>query len=799
MLPITPLLPDVAAELRRGVSLVLEAPPGAGKTTAVPPALLELVEGEVIVLEPRRLAARLAARRVAEERHEEVGATVGYQVRFEDVGGPRTRLRYVTEAILLRRMLASPRLEGVGAVVLDEFHERHLHGDLALALARRLQAGARPDLRVVVMSATLAAEPVVAFLGGAARLRSEGRMFEVAVEHLPHPDDRRLEEQVASAVRRLMPLEGDVLVFLPGAAEIARARETCARLGVDVATLHGDLPPEEQDRAVRVGARPKVVLSTNVAESSVTLPGVVAVVDSGLARVASHSPWTGLPSLRVQKISQASAAQRAGRAGRLRPGRCLRLYTRHDLETRPAHELPEIRRADLAEAALYLHAAGERDLAAFGWFEAPDPAALAAAETLLARLGAVAGGALTPLGERLLSFPLHPRLGRMLVEGERRGVAEEAATIAAVLGERPERDRAPASGRSDLTDLVARGPAERARKQIARLARRSVRGDGGGGRGGRGGEDDVLISVLAGFPDRVARRRRPGEPEVLLAGGGSAVLSPSSVVRDAELMVVVDVEERQTGMRRNTVVRAASAIEPEWLLDLFSEALREERQVVWNEAGERVEVVSRLRYDELILEESRGAVTPADGESAAAVLFRAAQQRGAAAFVDGDALARWLARARFVAATFPEAGMSIPEPDEALREMCRDATSFAELRQRGLLSALRARAGHEKLVADMAPDRLTLRAGRGVTVHYEPDRPPWIESRLQDFFGMTRSPAVGGGRVPVVVHLLAPNGRAVQVTSDLGGFWTKHYPAVRKELMRRYPKHKWPEDPVGGS
>jgi ATP-dependent helicase HrpB len=467
-------LPELVATLRDGNRLVLEAPPGAGKTTAAAPAALPVVAGEILVLEPRRLAARLAARRVADELGEAIGGTVGYQVRFEDVGGPRTRLRYVTEAILLRRLLVDPRLGGVGAVFLDEFHERHLAGDLALALLARLQRGARPDLRLAVMSATLDAAPVVAFLGGCPRLSSEGRAFPVDVEHLAQPDTRPLEEQVASAVRRLAAekLDGDVLVFLPGAAEIARAHGACARIpGLELATLHGDLPPAEQDRAVTPGPRPKVILSTNVAESSVTIPGVVAVVDSGLARVAAHDPWSGLPTLRVTRISRASATQRAGRAGRTRPGRCLRLYTKHDFETRALHDAPEVRRADLAEAALLLHALGERDLAAFGWFEAPDAAALAAASALLDRLGAVHDGAPTPLGERLLKFPLHPRLGRLLVEAEGRGAGGDGALICALLGERDR--RAPRPPALERTVRCARRHGRLPGREAPRLRRRA--------------------------------------------------------------------------------------------------------------------------------------------------------------------------------------------------------------------------------------------------------------------------------------------------------------------------------------
>ncbi|WP_272946328.1 helicase-related protein, partial [Anaeromyxobacter sp. PSR-1] len=492
-LPIDPLLPEVVAALRAGPSLVIEAPPGAGKTTRVPRALHEAGlagAGEVVVLEPRRLAARMAARRVAEELGERPGETVGYQVRFDEMAGPRTRIRYVTEGLLTRRLLSEPALPGVGAVVLDELHERHLQGDLALAFLRRLQRTARPDLKLVAMSATLDAGPVAAFLGAPA-LRSEGRRFEVAVEHLSPEEaaapDLRLEERVARAVRRLHRegLDGDVLVFLPGAAEIRRAREALAAwaagAGVDVLPLHGDLPPEEQDRAVRPGPRRKVILSTNVAETSITIDGVVAVVDSGLARIASHSPWSGLPTLEVKKISRASAAQRAGRAGRTRPGRAVRLYTRHDHDARPEFEVPEILREDLSETLLAL--AGLGAAADLEWLEPPPAPALEAARALLADLGAVdAAGAPTAAGRAMLRFPLHPRLGRLLVEAAARGVPDDGALLAALLGERDLRERRalegaalPPTGPSDLLELAqAFEEAARARFDPDRLRRMGV-------------------------------------------------------------------------------------------------------------------------------------------------------------------------------------------------------------------------------------------------------------------------------------------------------------------------------------
>ncbi|HET8540365.1 MAG TPA: ATP-dependent helicase C-terminal domain-containing protein [Anaeromyxobacter sp.] len=877
-LPIDPLLPEIVAALREAPSVVIEAPPGAGKTTRVPRALHEAglaAGGEIVVLEPRRLAARLAARRVAEELGEKPGETVGWQVRFEEVAGPRTRIRYVTEGLLTRRLLGAPTLPGVGAVVLDEFHERHLQGDLALALLRRLQRTARPDLRLVAMSATLDAAPVARFLGARA-LRSEGRRFEVAVEHLSpeeaaRPD--RLEEQVARAVRRLVreAPAGDVLVFLPGAAEIRRAREALAAFAdaaaVDVVPLHGDLPPDEQDRAVRPGPRRKVILSTNVAETSVTIEGVTAVVDSGLARVASHSPWSGLPTLEVRRISRASAAQRAGRAGRTAPGRALRLYTRHDHDARPEFDVPEVLREDLSETLLALSSLGALD--GFEWFEAPPAAAAEAARALLVRLGAIdARGAPTEIGRRVLKVPGHPRQGRLLVEAAARGAGEEGALVAALLGERDLRDRRaleggalPATGPSDLLELAhvfeeaarARFAPERLRRigvapgaaQAVERARRQLAGVARGLRptatststptatstqastqtstsiptptptstpiptataipGVTPTEHALLMATLAAYPDRVARRRAPGSDEIVLVGGGSARLDPACVVREAQLLVAVDAEERR-GDRRppgaraaEARVRVASAATQEMLLDLFPDALRYDEAAVWNAQAERVDATERLLYGDLVLEESRAA--RADPEKVAAILFSEASARGPRAFAPEGDVDRLVARIAFAAAHAPDAGLAAPSEADlalALRDLCAGRRSFAELREADLPGALlarqdpRARSALERL----APERITLPGGRTARIHYEAGKPPWVESRLQDFFGMAAGPSIAGGRVPLVLHLLAPNQRAVQVTTDLAGFWDRHYPAIRRELMRRYPRHAWPEDP----
>jgi ATP-dependent helicase HrpB len=790
-LPIDPLIPEIVARLRAAENLVLEAPPGAGKTTRVPPALLALSDREVLVLEPRRLAARLAARFVAAERGEPVGATVGYQVRFEEVAGPRTRLRFLTEGVLTRRLLSDPTLTHVAAVVLDEFHERHLEGDLALALLRRLQRTERPDLRLLIMSATLDAAPIAQFLGGARVMRSEGRQYPLEIEYTPH-SPAPLEEQVAAALERLAArgLAGHVLVFLPGAAEIRRVQAACApfarRNGWLLLPLHGDQSPEEQDRAVGPSEQRKVILSTNVAESSITIEGVGAVIDSGLARVASHSPWSGLPTLQVARISQASAKQRAGRAGRTGPGRVLRLYPVEDLARRPAHDTPEIARADLAPAALLLHAMGMDGLGALTWLDPPPAAAVERAENLLHRLGAFG-----PLGQEMARYPLHPRLARLIVEARRRGVAEQGSTIAALLsaGERlPAESRA--ATRSDLLVLMESqwSPAtERLVRQVHRIVRPP--------RQQHHNEDALLVSVLAAFPDRVARRREANELQ--LAAGGPALLAPSSTVTANQFLVAVEAEDRPD--QKMPLVRIASGIEPEWLLDLFPERVRETALVEWNRAGERVESVSALMFDHIAIESHRAGPDP---QAAYALLMEKAIEVGLARFADPAEIDAFLARVNFASQHAPLPPLGPDDVELALRSLASGLKSFAELesaaRDGGLLRALDRQLPSpvRRLLDEIAPERIRLARGRHARVHYEAGQPPSVASRLQDFFGMSQTPAVARGAVPLVLRLLAPNRRPVQTTSDLAGFWQRLYPQVRKELARRYPKHAWPEDPL---
>jgi ATP-dependent helicase HrpB len=768
-LPVDAVLPEIIASLQQSPNLVIEAAPGAGKTTRVPPAILRIVSGEVIVLEPRRIAARMAARRVATELGEAVGETVGYQVRFEERISPRTRLRFVTEGILTRRLLTDPTLRGVDAVVLDEFHERHLESDLALALLKRLQRS-RPELRILVMSATLDADPIAAYLGACPILRSEGRLFSLSIKHLPY-SPVPIEGQVRKAVELLSAEQdaGNVLVFLPGIAEIRRAARACESVakkrGMVVLPLHGDLSPAEQDRVLLPTSERKLILATNVAESSVTVEGVNTVIDSGLARFASHSSWTGLSTLQIGRISKASAIQRAGRAGRTGPGQVLRLYPEEDFLLRPEHDAPEIRRADLSQLLLSLRAMNIEHFGDLNWLTAPPVDAVETADRLLDWLGATGD-----MARRLARFPVTPRLARMVVEGLDRGVGEAACRVAAVLslGGRNQK--------SDLLEVLDLSPDEKQRQQMEQLLRiaRPLKST-------HQNDEALLISLLAGFPDRVARRRNGNQ--ILLSTGISAEVFGERPAY--EFMLAIDAEDR----RENALplVRLTSRIEPEWLLDLFPDRVREELTVLFNRTTERVEKVSTLLYDKLVIEESRG---PASEVEAADLLSRLALETGVERFVDKEVLDNFLARLSF-------AGFETPDLSKSMREVCLGCHSFSDLKTAaGNFIPLLEQVVNTKLLNELAPVSIRLKGGRQTKVHYSQTTPPWISSRLQDFFGMTETPTIGPQRTPLVIHLLAPNHRAVQTTTDLRGFWERLYPQVRRELQRRYPRHAWPESPV---
>jgi ATP-dependent helicase HrpB len=824
-LPIDEALPELIAALRGGNAAVLIAPTGAGKTTRVPPALLAagIVGGKrIVMLEPRRIAARAAARRMAEENGWTLGGEVGYQVRFERKAGPGTRILVVTEGILVQMLQADPFLEETGVVIFDEIHERNLQTDLSLAMARRVQREVRPDLRLVAMSATVDPGPIAAFLGGCPTVESRGRLHPVEILHIDKPDDRPLPAQIAAGVRRVLgSTAGDVLVFLPGVGEIQRSAETLAGLAAErdlaVLPLYGDLPAEKQDAVLRPLDRRKVVLATNVAETSITIDGVTAVVDSGLVRRLRFDPATGLDRLELGKISRASADQRAGRAGRQAPGLCLRLWPAWEHPTLPERETPEIARVDLAGPALQLLSWGETDLAAFGWFEAPDSAALESALALLRRLGAVDAHGVSPLGTTLARLPVHPRLGRLLVEGHRLGRAREAALLAALLSERDPFTRNPRgtgprrASRSDLLDRLDAletfesrsweneglnaGAARfvlRARDQLLEIVRREL----GPASSATQGDEPLLRALLTAYPDRLARRREPRSPRGVMVGGRGIRLAEESAVLEDDLFLCIDLDAGRSGPMAEALVRKASAVEPEWLPP---ESLTTETVLAFDESRERVAAWKRTRYEDLVIAETE--VPPPDAAETARVLAEAAAARlDRALALDDPEVAAFLARVRSLADWMPE--LSLPRfTEEEIRgllpALAAGRKSFADLRRAPLLDILQGALSYPQLeaVRREAPERLEVPSGSHIRLHYEPGKPPVLAARIQEMFGLAETPRVAAGRVPVLLHLLAPNGRPQQVTHDLRSFWENTYPQIRKELAGRYPKHSWPLDP----
>ena len=817
--------------MKSGPALIVRAPPGAGKSTRLPPYLLDrglAGEGRLILLEPRRVAARSVAGRMARERNESLGDTIGFNIRFERREGPRTRLLVVTEGILTRRLQKDPFLEGVGMVVLDEFHERSLHTDLALAFLRELIFGARPDLKVVVMSATLDPGPLSVFLGDAPILDVPVESYPVARIYLDRKDEGPLPRLAARGIARALASGiggGDVLTFLPGVGEIEGTARLLAENGLDGGTevlpLHGSLSSKAQDRALRPGPRRKVILATNIAETSLTIEGVASVVDTGYARVLRHDPRLGMDRLERRRISRDSARQRAGRAGRLGPGRAYRLWTRAEQASLARTDLPEIRRVDLAGTMLEVAAWGVSDPEAFAWFEAPPVGAVERALALLRDLGALDSGrfALTTLGRALLSLPLHPRLGRILIAARSAGLPREGARLAAMLSERDFLERGdahPGKDREGLSDLLFRlellheaersgfrkgigvraAPARavlRAAKQMERMGDRSRETKRTSGR-----SEDVLRRVLlAGYPDRVGRVVDIRKREVLLDGGRRARLAEESVIREEGLVVAPRIEGGTRGLHGRSLIRMAGRVERSWLEDEFPDRFRVETSARFEAERERVEGRELTWFGELLLEERERPVDPLLG---ARILAEAAARDPDRALKWDDEAKAFRDRVRWLKETAPD--LDLPDLGDAslktlLPGLCAGKRSFGALRRTPLAPHLRGLFHHAQLqdLDRLAPERIPVPSGRDAKLTYEPGRPPVLAIRLQELFGMTETPRLAGGRATILFHLLGPNLRPVQITEDLESFWKNTYPKVRKDLRARYPRHRWPEDP----
>ena len=808
--PIEEILPQLLAALEDRNVAVLQAPPGAGKTTRVPIALLGapfLAGGRIVMLEPRRLAAVNAARFMAESLGEEVGQTVGYSIRFERKVSSATRIEVVTEGILARRLQSDPLLEGVGAVIFDEFHERSLTSDLSLALCRDVQLGLREELRLVVMSATLDAAPVAELLGGAPLISSAGRRFPVELRYAKSEPQGRLPELACAAVlRALAESSGDILVFLPGAGEIRR----CERLlresaGADllVAPLYGDLPFAAQQQAILPGIRRKVVLATNIAETSLTIEGVRVVVDTGFSRQLRFDPSTGLNRLVSLRISAASAEQRAGRAGRVAPGICYRLWTEHTQRTLLPFTPPEIRVSDLTPLALDLALWGVRDPASLSFLDAPPPAHLAEGRALLARLGALdPGGAITALGRLMAALPMHPRLAAMLVAGQSLGEGPLACTLAALLSERDILPRGTGSlSESDLldrVDLLEQRVDPQACRNVERVAgyfRKTLRVSGGVAH-----RDAALVGelLMKAYPDRVARERVPGSGRYLMANGSGARLAGRSNLRAQPFIVAVEVE----GGGVEGEIQMASAVTLAAVRAACAGAITRGKRVFWDDREGRVVARDEERLGAILLSERQA--SPTGEEISAALVQGILSGAGIGGLNWSEEALEYRNRVTFLARELPEEGLPDLSDAALAAEIGRwlvphlsGIRTLAALSRVDLLTPLKGMLSwrEQKLVDDGAPTHLKVPSGSRVRLSYPTDGAPFLAVKLQEMFGLAETPRVAFGRVPVLIHLLSPARRPIQVTADLRSFWNGAYREVCKELRGRYPRHPWPDDP----
>jgi ATP-dependent helicase HrpB len=836
-LPIYEIENDLTASLKTTRRLILQAPTGSGKSTQVPQMLLRhglLGNGRVVILQPRRLAARLLASRVAHEMGVELGRDVGYQVRFENVTGSATRIKFETEGILLRQLLQDPALQGIQALIFDEFHERHLYGDITLARALDLQEQRRPDLLIIVMSATLDTGALEKYLRPCVVLSSEGRMFPVDVQYLPRRPGSSAPPvwDLAAEAFSKHAGDGDVLVFMPGGYEINRTieaiRQTRESKGHLLLPLHGELPPRDQDAAVARYDQPKIVVATNVAETSITIDGVRLVIDSGLARVPRYDSNRGINTLFVEKISRSSAAQRSGRAGRTAPGRCVRLWSQPEHDERAAQELPEVKRLDLSEVVLTLKASGVEDLRTFRWLEAPAEAALAHAEELLTDLGALANGSITDLGKRMLAFPVHPRYARMLLAARDYGCVYHACLVAALTQGRDllirKPDREAAAARDDLFGdqessdfwILMRAWEYAAKNQFRMDALRGVGIHGVTARqvgplldqflriakdegldvGGREVDERALRKcILIGFSDRVARRMDEGTLRCELVHGRRGTLARESVVKESPLFVATEIQE--LGGRAgeaNTILSLNTTIEVDWLRELFPADIHSEICAVFDPVTRRVQADDVLRFRDLALTSKRVEPPPAD---AAARLLAEEVVAGRLQLPNWDHnVTQWIVRLNLLAKWCPDLQLPpIGDDDKRhiIEQLCLGAVSYKQLKDRDVKSVVKSwlSFAQRELLDKHAPERITLSNGRTPKVTYEPDSPPFISLRIQELFDVTQTPRIAMGRVVLSVHILAPSMRPVQVTQDLASFWREHYPTIKPQLKRKYPRHEW--------
>jgi len=841
-LPIYEIEKSFIEALQREGRVIVQAPTGSGKSTQIPQMLYRggfLAQGEVVVLQPRRLAARLLARRVAGELEVKTGGLVGYQVRFETHVSSETRIRFVTEGVLLRQMLDDHMLKEVSVLIFDEFHERHLYGDITLGRALQIQQEHRPDLRIVVMSATLEAEKLQSYLAPCQVLQSEGRTYPVEVDYLSRSPERKkneIWEIAASETIRLLEKHtiGDALVFMPGGYEISRTVELLkARLSgkeFEICPLHGELPPEEQDRAVGQSVRRKVIVSTNVAETSLTIEGVQLVIDSGLVRMARFDPNRGINSLTIEKISHASAEQRRGRAGRTSPGHCLRLWTERDHGFRPEKELPEVFRIDLSEIILALKASGLKEMSVFPWLDAPLDESLQNAEKLLRDLGAVhyQSGEITEVGRRMLAFPLHPRYARMMLAADHYGCVPSIALMIALtqgrgillrrVDKETERRRDDVLGIDSRSDFIrvlsawkyakeARYSVEvcrelgihaQAARQAGKLADQFLaiakkRGlstevdlvDG----------DELGKCLLSGFSDQLAKRMDKGTLRCDIVHGRRGNLARSSAVHKSPLFVVAEISEIE-GKRGevSTVLSMCSEVEESWLREFFPGEFKEESIISLDSSGKRVVERKRQLFRDLVLENKESEGVSDDG---AAEILAVEIVSGRCKLPAWDeSVEQWINRVNCFSTLFPEFEISSIAGEERkflLTQACLGLRSFKEVKRLDIWPTLSSWLVPEQAAAMEAylPRHYVLEGGRKVKIRYLEDGVAILSARIQELYDVEGKLSVAAGKLHLKIEILAPNQRPIQLTDDLGSFWQKTYPVIKPALAGRYPKHEW--------
>lgn len=849
-LPIYELESAVVASLRTQGRLIVQAPTGSGKSTQIPQMLLRhgvldalggrAVKGEVVVLQPRRLAARMLAKRVAEEVGTNLGEVVGYQIRLESRVSERTRIRFVTEGILLRQMSFDATLRGISAIVFDEFHERHLYGDISLARAVQIQQSTRPDLKIIVMSATLDAGILKNYLAPSDVLVSQGRSFPVRIEYLPKAvnfENDAMWDVAAAECERVADASawGDMLVFMPGAYEINRTVQAIqgARGLRDFVCypLHGELPPEQQDRAVQKYATRKIIVSTNVAETSLTIDGVTTVIDCGLARMARFDPHRGINTLMIEKISVASADQRAGRAGRTAPGVCVRLWAEREHANRAPQELPEVKRLDLSEVVLTLKASGIDDVMNFPWLEKPDAVGLVRAENLLVDLGALAGErkTITAVGRKMLRFPVHPRYARMLLAAEERGCVRTVALMAALTQGRNflirgvardvEQAREDALGEEHASDffLLMRAwrYADQANYGIEACRRLGIHAQGARQVGplfeqfleiaAKEGLDvseqkadgaAVRKCVLAGFSDQLARRLDGGTLRCELVHNRRGVLARESVIQQAKLLVAAEISEIGRGDGEvNTLLTLATAVEEAWLQEIFPDDYREVKGVSYDATIKRVVARRERRFRDLVLE-AKVSSDDAPLNEAAALLTKEVMAGRLKLEAWDDTVEQWILRVNRLAEWFPELEVNpITEADRAtlIEQICYGELGYRDIKDKPVMPVLKDWLTAEQFAVldDYLPEKLVMGNGRKARLTYAKEGPPIMSARIQELYGIERKFTIGHGRVTVKFEVLAPNHRPIQVTDDLTNFWREQYPKVKAELSRRYPRHEW--------